>query len=60
VDSESDAEHVVNQFLATWPRGDIEEMLGFFADDAIYHNIPLEPAVGTEAIRAHITESSDP
>ena len=26
----------------------------YFADDAVYHNIPLEPAVGHEAIRAFI------
>ena len=26
------------------------ELVEFFADDAVYHNIPVEPAVGREAI----------
>ena len=54
--SEGDAEQLVDRFLSTWPRGDVEEWLAFFSDDAIYHNIPLEPAVGTDAIRAHMHE----
>ena len=54
--SNTEAEQLVDRFLATWPRGDVEEMLAFFADDAMYHNIPLEPAVGTDAIRAHLAD----
>lgn len=52
--AKTDAEEVVDRFLATWPRGEVEEWLAFFADDAINHNVPLEPAVGMEAIHAHM------
>jgi limonene-1,2-epoxide hydrolase len=45
------AEQLVNAFMSTWHRGDIAEMIGFFAEDAVYHNIPMAPAVGKPAIR---------
>lgn len=50
--SRTDAEETVDRFLATWDRADVDEMLGFFTDDAVWHNIPMEPAVGIESIRA--------
>ena len=50
----TDAEKVVTEFCNTWPRKNIEELLGFFTDDAVYHNIPFEPARGKDAIRAAI------
>jgi limonene-1,2-epoxide hydrolase len=50
----TDAEKVVTEFCNAWPRKNIEELLGFFTEDAIYHNIPLEPVKGKAAIRAGI------
>ncbi|MGH7924952.1 MAG: limonene-1,2-epoxide hydrolase family protein [Candidatus Binatus sp.] len=50
----TDAEKVVTEFCNAWPRMKIDEILGFFTDDAVYHNIPLEPAKGKDAIRAVI------
>jgi limonene-1,2-epoxide hydrolase len=47
----SSAEDVVREFCAAWSRRDIDELLGFFKPDAIYHNIPLPPAQGHDAIR---------
>jgi limonene-1,2-epoxide hydrolase len=47
----SNAERVVLDFLAAWPRGDIEELMAFFAPDAVYHNIPVPPVRGAAAIR---------
>lgn len=43
---------VVRSFCEAWSSRDIDEILGYFADDAVYHNMPLEPAVGKDAIRA--------
>ena len=43
---------IVLGFLDAWPRGDIEELMSYFAADAVYHNIPVPPAVGAPAIRA--------
>ena len=50
----ADAEKIVTEFCNAWPRKNIDELLGFFTDDAVYHNIPLEPARGKDAIRAVI------
>lgn len=39
-------------FLEAWPRGNIDELMSYFAADAVYHNIPVPAAVGAPAIRA--------
>jgi limonene-1,2-epoxide hydrolase len=50
----TDAERVVTEFCNAWPRKNVDELLAFFTDDAVYHNIPLEPAKGKAAIRGVI------
>jgi len=45
------SEQVVRDFCAAWTRKDIEELLGFFTADAVYHNMPLVPLTGIDAIR---------
>jgi limonene-1,2-epoxide hydrolase len=50
----TEAEKVVTEFCNAWPRKNVDELLAFFTDDAVYHNIPLEPAKGKEAIKAVI------
>ncbi|HEY3831805.1 MAG TPA: limonene-1,2-epoxide hydrolase family protein [Acidimicrobiia bacterium] len=42
----------VRDFCAAWTRLDIDELLGYFTPDAVYHNIPVDPVVGVDAIRA--------
>ena len=44
-------EQLVLDFCASWSRKDIDEILGYFAPDAVYHNIPMEPLQGHDAIR---------
>ena len=44
-------EDVVRRFCDAFSRRDIGELLGFFADDAVYHNIPLAPVQGKDAIK---------
>ncbi len=45
----------ISSFCATWATRDIDALMDFFADDAVYHNIPMDPAnVGKEQIRAVI------
>jgi limonene-1,2-epoxide hydrolase len=51
-DLPTDPDKLVRSFCDTWSRRDVDELMGYFADDAVYHNIPLEPAVGHQAIRA--------
>src|SRR5437879_3111312 len=50
----TDAEKVVENFCKAWPRKDIEELLTFMADDAVYHNIPMDPVKGKASIRQAI------
>jgi limonene-1,2-epoxide hydrolase len=47
----SPTETVVRDFLAAWPRRDLDELMSFFAPDAVYHNVPVAPCVGGAAIR---------
>jgi limonene-1,2-epoxide hydrolase len=50
--TDADNEAIVRDFCAAFSRRDIDELLGYFTDDAVYHNIPFGPVQGTEAIRA--------
>ena len=51
-DREDDA--MVREFLAAWERRDTDHIVGAFADDAVYHSVPLAPIVGKEAIGAWV------
>ena len=44
-------EQIVRDFLAAWPRKKIDELVDYFADDAVYHNVPVAPIRGKQAIR---------
>ena len=50
----NEAEKVVNDFCKAFERKNIEEIMGYFSDDAVYHNMPMEPAKGKDAIRKTI------
>jgi limonene-1,2-epoxide hydrolase len=45
---------VVTSFCAAWSKLDIDEMMGYFREDAVYHNIPVDPVVGRDNIREMI------
>ena len=47
-------EKIVRDFCAAWRRKSIDELLGFFTPDAVYHNMPLEPLNGVDAIRSTV------
>jgi limonene-1,2-epoxide hydrolase len=47
----TDAKALVLEFCDAFGKGKTPtELVDYFADDAVYHNIPVEPAVGREAI----------
>jgi limonene-1,2-epoxide hydrolase len=48
------ASDVVTQFCDAWGKGDLDGILEFFTPDALYHNIPMDPVTGVDAIRALI------
>lgn len=47
----TDAGERVREFCAAWKSRDIDELMGWFVDDAVYHNIPMAAAEGRAAIR---------
>jgi limonene-1,2-epoxide hydrolase len=49
-----DAASVVSAFVAEFdaPHPDVDRLVAYFSDDAVYHNIPVEPVRGREGIRA--------
>ena len=50
-----EAADVVRQFCDEWAKGpDIAALLAYFTDDAVYHNIPVAPVTGRDAIRSTI------
>ena len=45
---------IVEDFISAWGERDVDRVMGFFTPDAIYHNIPMEPLQGLDAIRGLI------
>jgi limonene-1,2-epoxide hydrolase len=49
----SDAIDLIRRFCDDWGKGaEADVIVDYFTDDAIYHNIPIDPVVGKEAIKA--------
>ena len=44
----SEAERVVRDMCAAFEKHDAEALRPFFTDDVVYHNIPMDPAVGID------------
>lgn len=42
---------LVTEFIEAWSERDLDRLLGYFTDDCVYHNIPVDPVVGPAAIR---------
>ncbi len=45
-----DYEALTREFCKTWELGDTAAVVAWFTEDASYHNIPVDPLVGHEAI----------
>ena len=45
------AESVIRRFFACFPRSDVDELVGFFSDDAVYIDGPRGVHRGVDAIR---------
>jgi limonene-1,2-epoxide hydrolase len=48
------AERVVRELCDGFAKHDAEALRVFFTDDVVYHNIPMDPAVGIDATIAFI------
>ena len=51
---ESVVREFIEVFVASWPEGDAARVAGYFAPDAVYHNIPLEQVRGRPAIEVEL------
>ena len=50
-DTKQTSEKVVRDFLKSWEGRDLETICSAFADDAVYHNVPVKPIEGITGIR---------
>jgi limonene-1,2-epoxide hydrolase len=52
----------ITSFCATWsePKLDVGKVLEFFTDDAVYHNMPIQPIQGKDAIKGVIEQFMTP
>ena len=53
-------EELVTAFCAAWERMDADELAAYFTEDGVYHNIPMAPAEGREAVRQLLVDHPDP
>jgi limonene-1,2-epoxide hydrolase len=45
-------QQTVEAFIAAWNRNDLDAAFAMMADDIIWHNIPMEPAIGIDGVKA--------
>lgn len=44
-------EKIVSDLFAAWTRLDVDAIMGYFDEDAVWDNVPMSPAKGRAAIR---------
>ncbi|MCZ8133303.1 MAG: nuclear transport factor 2 family protein [Steroidobacteraceae bacterium] len=44
----------VHAFLAAWNANDMDAVVACLHEDVLYHNVPMEPIRGREAVRAYL------
>lgn len=50
----ADNEKLVSDFCQAWSGKNTDEVLSYLTEDCFYHNIPMEPYVGHDAIRKFV------
>jgi limonene-1,2-epoxide hydrolase len=45
---------IVREFLAAWNANDMDRVVAWLHPEVRYHNIPLQPIHGREAVRAYL------
>ncbi len=56
----SDNTELVSAFCRAWSNRDVDEILGYFAEDAVYHNMPMPPMRGKPAIKTMLQQIVSP
>lgn len=52
--SREDAERLIETFIDAWAVLDVDRIMEHFTDEPTWHNMPMEAAVGTDAVRGAI------
>ena len=47
-------DEIIRSFCAKWADGNVKEIVNYFDENAIYHNIPMAPVNGVDEIRLFI------
>ncbi len=56
----SDNTDLVTAFCRAWSNRDVDEILGYFTEDAVYHNMPMPPMQGKPAIKTLLQQIVSP
>jgi limonene-1,2-epoxide hydrolase len=54
--SEQENIDLVRRFCEEWDAVDIPKIVDYFTDDAVYHNMPIQPVQGKDAIKGVIEQ----
>ena len=47
-------EEIIRNFIAAWSRLNTEELVAYFCEDGVYHNMPAEPIAGHDALTGFV------
>ena len=50
----TDNAQIIRNFIAAWSRLDVDELVEYFSEDGIYHNMPTEPVAGKARLKQFI------
>ena len=56
----SDNTEIVTAFCRAWSNRDVDEILAYFSEDAVYHNMPMPPMQGKPAIKTILQQIVSP
>jgi limonene-1,2-epoxide hydrolase len=48
-------EGTIRNFIGAWSRLDVDEIVSYFAEDGVYHNMPFKPVRGHAALKDFIS-----
>ncbi|MFZ5930580.1 MAG: limonene-1,2-epoxide hydrolase family protein [Pseudomonadota bacterium] len=48
-------EEIIRGFISAWSRLDAEELVKYFSEDGIYHNMPASPVSGHDNLKSFIS-----
>jgi limonene-1,2-epoxide hydrolase len=49
-----DNEQITRDFIAAWSKLDADELVAYFTEDGVYHNMPITPISGQSQLRPFI------